>query len=293
MKDDNLGLGAKRGAKADTFGLDTLQGIFGRLNGKSTAVLEEEQKSRRDTGLALYQGDRWGRVQFVSGGFLVGDEIERKRPVAHATDGPSENKKAVSQEASKKRKRLEVSTLDRASQEKLSRKSRKEGKVDADRTKDQLRKSLSSMATDVAHNSATHDPVAKQTKDQDVPCETERLVKRKRQKVPREARTKEEKRKAKALREPKLSLEPDSAALQNEAIDGDSVIKSAIAEPVEAQSSNAPFGRHAVRSKYIRQKRMAMMDAKALNEVSCRCTQKLICTRTNGFSQILMINAPG
>ena len=45
LRDDNLGIGAKVGGKvnADTFGLSTLSGIFGRLNGKSEVEVEKQE----------------------------------------------------------------------------------------------------------------------------------------------------------------------------------------------------------------------------------------------------------
>merc|ERR1711881_187796 len=78
LRDDNLGLGAKNGKQeADKFGLDMFQGLLGRLNGKSEAVLEKEAGYRRDIALKEMVVKRFGGTTFVSGGYLVGDKIER------------------------------------------------------------------------------------------------------------------------------------------------------------------------------------------------------------------------
>ncbi|KAG9652870.1 hypothetical protein KCU64_g8229, partial [Aureobasidium melanogenum] len=73
LKDDNLGLGAARGGNnAETFGLSLYSGLLGRLNGKSEAEVEKQQTAQRDVELALYQGRKYGNINFISAGFLVG-----------------------------------------------------------------------------------------------------------------------------------------------------------------------------------------------------------------------------
>ena len=80
LREDNLGLGAKVGGKsnAETFGLTTLSGIFGRLNGKSEAEVQKKQEDLRDAGLRSYQATRYGFMNFVRGGLLVGDKMEEE-----------------------------------------------------------------------------------------------------------------------------------------------------------------------------------------------------------------------
>src|SRR5215469_12224336 len=111
LKDDNLGLGAKRGnAEGETFGLDELQTLLGRLNGKSEEVLQKEEEARRDVKLAMYQERRFGTLRFISGGFLEGDNIEQaehKDAKASETNTPSDV-----DPASRKRKRRNIEKLD-------------------------------------------------------------------------------------------------------------------------------------------------------------------------------------
>src|SRR5580698_7653271 len=79
MKDDNLGLGAKRSsglAEGECTGLDVFQSLLGRLNGKDEDELVKEQNSREDLKRAIYTERRWGSVRFVRGGFLIGDKIQ-------------------------------------------------------------------------------------------------------------------------------------------------------------------------------------------------------------------------
>lgn len=74
VKDDNRGLGAILGGKCDETqitGLDVFQSILGRLNGKSEVELKEEQKSQKDQKRAMFVQKRWQFDYFVSGGFLA------------------------------------------------------------------------------------------------------------------------------------------------------------------------------------------------------------------------------
>ncbi|KAI9885892.1 MAG: hypothetical protein M1823_002317 [Watsoniomyces obsoletus] len=79
LKENTLGVGAKPvggvvpGTQA---GLDSLQSIFGRLNGKSDQELQREQTAREDVRRGAYMEQRWGTMRFVSGGLLVGTRVE-------------------------------------------------------------------------------------------------------------------------------------------------------------------------------------------------------------------------
>lgn len=80
LKDDNLGLGARGGAKireGQCTGLDNFQDVLGRLNGKNPMDVEKEQTSRESVRRAIYKQNRWGSQRFVSGGLLVGDRVQR------------------------------------------------------------------------------------------------------------------------------------------------------------------------------------------------------------------------
>jgi len=101
-----LGLGAARVASnAETFGLSLYSGLLGRLNGKSEAEVEKQQTAQRDVELALYQGRKYGNINFISAGFLVGDKMDLKSTVMPNSKPASE--KTAPDAANKKRKRSE------------------------------------------------------------------------------------------------------------------------------------------------------------------------------------------
>lgn len=82
LKDDNLGLGAKRGSEtAENFGLAGLASILGRLNGNEEAVKKEEERQEKIQQRA-YVYRKLGMMNFVSGGFLVGGEMKGKNEIA-------------------------------------------------------------------------------------------------------------------------------------------------------------------------------------------------------------------
>ena len=119
LKDDNLGLGAKRGSeRAENFGLAGLESILGRLNGKEIEVKQEEER-RDDIERRAYVYRKYGMMNFVSGGFLVGDKITKRADIKKEPKEEPEEKIKV---------KLEAESEDNGS-EKKSRK-RKRGQVD-------------------------------------------------------------------------------------------------------------------------------------------------------------------
>lgn len=79
IREDNLGLGARVGAAGgewETTGLSGFQDLLGRLNGKSEADLGNAQRIRANLKRSMYAEQRWGTLRFVSGGLLIGDKIE-------------------------------------------------------------------------------------------------------------------------------------------------------------------------------------------------------------------------
>ncbi|KAL5047488.1 hypothetical protein BDW71DRAFT_180238 [Aspergillus fruticulosus] len=80
VKDDTLGLGArsKRDLLDEPTGLDAFKGLLGRLNGKSDAELQADQRKREDVKLARYAATKWQAVRFISGGLLTQEKDESK-----------------------------------------------------------------------------------------------------------------------------------------------------------------------------------------------------------------------
>ncbi|MCJ1243922.1 telomerase inhibitor [Trapelia coarctata] len=264
IKDDNLGLGAKRGSgqgAGECTGLDVFQGLLGRLNGKSEAVLEKEQKSRDDLKQALYTERRFGALRFVSGGVLVGDRIE----------------KLVEDEKLRIAGKL-TSSLDQGSLAPPHDETKMSVKGLTEASRDHSTSTESSNTTQTAASEL--DALEIETEDQEAataldqensgPEKSSDKAKRKAEKAQRRLKRRERKegrRAARAERHPAAisscttSPSDQQSELHNQPRSDESQPSSVVAVTA------AVSGRHAVRQRYIRQKKLAVMDPKALNEI--------------------------
>lgn len=285
LKDDNLGLGARLGGeRAETFGLNQFSGLLGRLNGKSEIVLKKEESKHRDVNLALYQGRKWGNMNFVSAGFLVGDKIASK---AEAMKGAPTFVGTAEQGAE-------------GSADTQDSKKRKRG------TQEEARNVESKGDTPIVAHDADKDPEepTKETKQQRRERkEREKAEKKARKTVKKERKArsantsgeegsgtdsasrrkaekkarKEERRKRREERRTNRRSESASST----PIEDTSSTSSGTSTPtngtsaVASRASASLLGRHAVRQRYILQKRRVGMDPQALKEV-CVCALKFI-----------------
>ena len=265
LREENLGLGAQVGkGNAETFGLSLFSGVLGRLNGKSDAEVQKHQTALRDAELRLYQANKYGNMSFVSGGFLVGDRIESSMAGEDAV-AKHETRKAPKSEDKSHAHRQDENEPDSAEPR---RKKRKMHSKEHDVVSEvQVTSRPSSHSNEEADETTAKKKSSKQTKSskkantsvEDDTAEDERS----RRKQERRAR-KEERRKRKAdKRRSKSDAQPETVT-SGEGPEDDKVAKS----PIARTSSNAFAGnRHAVRQRYIQQKRMASTDVKAMNEI--------------------------
>ncbi|TKA76544.1 hypothetical protein B0A49_01800 [Cryomyces minteri] len=333
LKDDNLGLGAsRRKDNAETFGLSVFQGLLGRLNGKSDAELEREQKVQRDRDLALYQGQRWGLKNFVSGGLLVGDKIEKvsmkvavKESQSISTQKPPNSPDAEGAKTEgvviagarmpKKRSAPGDSELDVEAEARTLK--RKKGKSDlrseidlsdpihtqkeAEKPRKRKRREADQMQTSAEHASteSAKPPKKNKRKGSDEGLEAviegvesafpgtsttstsastssdEKADKRRRKLEKRalkgERRLKKEKRREdradKASRDTTTEPTPAEGTILEISDIANSVSQRPPAPPMPAATVGFAGGRHAVRQRYIQQKRMASMNPQALKEI--------------------------
>jgi hypothetical protein len=112
----------------------------------------------------------------------------------------------------------------------------------------------------------------------------------KRRRKAEKAQRKVERAKKKAAAVAALAVPTDSRHDVDEEREAESAaVAPARVEAVQAPATvQQPIGRHAVRQRYIRQKRMALTDAKALNEVRPEFEIAILRQYTNDM-QILMV----
>ena len=304
LKDDNLGLGAKRGsgqAEGQCTGLDAFQGLLGRLNGKSDGALQKEQESRDDLKRAIYSERRWGSVRFIRGGLLIGEKMRTLEDAAAAnprncaTHGMHQQQAACSISQSSRRRQekdavgqvtAEYEPLTAGGNMTRKRKSKQPrahaelNEVDSIEAEAlQLQTQLEDDGPSLINSppifslSMVDDGL---TIRKDVAQRKEAKAENKRLKAERRA-TRECKRTRKAECETASMAMTLSETSEPSGMVEDGAKALKVRDPgqtdrgstVHTQSSATMFsgGRHAVRRRYIQQKKLAMVDAKALSEV--------------------------
>lgn len=275
LKDDNLGLGAKKGSgqgPGECTGLDAFQSLLGRLNADDEDEYVQEAKKREDIKKAIYTEQKWGTMRFVKGGLLVGDKIveiaeaeaERVRNLGSSPDSGSAEVPVGGGEDIKKSRKEKKSKkhADNAEIEPTQKKSKKDKKgkhqdaksqsleeIDAER---KLRKKEKKETRRKAQEEGSTTPPEKLDSDD---SDAERALRKKEKKE-----RKEKKRKA----EEESST---SSSKKRKGEDSTADISEEEVPTINPPRQTVLGGRHAVRARYIAQKRLASMDSASLNQV--------------------------
>ncbi|KAL8812786.1 MAG: hypothetical protein Q9223_007203, partial [Gallowayella weberi] len=254
LKDDNLGLGARNGALDDdrpTPGLDGLQDLLGRLNGKDSQLLETEQRSRADARRVVYSERRWGFENFVSGGFLVGDRIQRSEEKSIETQSP-----IISVMESRPRMKHNKDTVKtEKSKRKRARESKSSGSISTTVSKDQP---IKDSSTDVIEDLDR----LEEAKGSDIVGQDKLEEQHRFEKAERKAQRRAEKVERSAARALKISSRGPAEA-------GSSTVELEKQTPTITPAKHETFrsyGRHAARQRSLQHKKMSLNDQKALNE---------------------------
>lgn len=278
LREDNLGLGAQVGkGNAETFGLALFSGVLGRLNGKSDAEVQKKQDALRDAELRAYQNTKYGFMNFVRGGLLVGDKMEPPKSTKIEdikADGTvseqSLKRKAGNDSAEAKVKKSKSESGDAIKEEEQER-----ADLYAIPEKQKKRKDKKKAAEEDASTSESSEEDKakaekrrkKESKKADRIAKADTVV----TEEDRKARLKEEKR---AMKEERRKRKEEKRAKRAAKQNADSAQASTqtSAVPSESEGTSTPpvisvGGRHAVRHRYIMQKRMASMNANSLKEI--------------------------
>ena len=249
------------------------------MNGKKDDELEKEQKTRDDLRRAVYTENRWGALRFVSGGFLVGDRIEEvdgdeaaaRVPSAGRVDQASPSKTDVS--VIESTKALSDPVIEEGNIKRKSKRSKKRKQSEA--ADQPSEKAVNHQLPTPSHNPDTEESWAKEVTSiaSRGSVGKEEKLKRRAEKAQRKL-ARQLRREEKRLRRSELAIEEkDLGVAELEAQDHATQAGAATPE----QSTASPT-RHNVRSRYVQQKKMALMDSKALNEVNETSSMKPIIT---------------
>ena len=272
LKDDKMGLGAKHDAGcvgSATTGLNVFQDLLGRLNGKSVSDIEKNQIQSSSLRSSAYIEYRWGNLRFISGGLLDGDESRELRtdeqnalndsqqtqtlclghgPLLEA-NRPQEVRSNVSKR--KKRKKRTVSEGDRSMKETSK-------EFDCRPRKPQSRK-LPSVESEGESRTSVGE-MGDQRQIDKAQRHGEQAERKLKCKVDRGARHPSNVR-------DKSSVVPSPGPIQflGKGVRGVAIAPRPLRETRTSQEVGA--GGLSVRHRYIQQKKICMMDPKALNEV--------------------------
>ncbi|KAK6334616.1 telomerase inhibitor [Orbilia javanica] len=280
LKDDTLGLGC-RGNQEDTCtGLGDLQSLLGRLNGKT----DESVKSEEDTRRKMWIEGRYG-MRFVKGEVLESTWVTKglKKDVEEDKgDSSDEEAKDAETKAEKEPDTEDEEDDGSEGSGKKKGKSKKEKKQKDKESNKKKRKSSDEEDEEDVDSSSSSEQDRKSDKAK---RKAERAVRRAEKQAKKERKEakrqrKDEKRRAKAE---KKALKSGTAASSTPSSTASTPPAMPSAEPevleLKRKSKSLPNslhtsgtstpvnGRQALRSKWIAQKKMAVMDAKALNEI--------------------------
>lgn len=228
-RNGNSGLGRSTQNNYDeSHALDAFQEVLGRLNGRPEVRCAAATTQSRDLKTVSFLEGRWPILKFVSGGLL--------------TDYKSKDLKEQPQKPPSSPIAQVVTTSDVPADE----------EVDARMNEIHQRKSVKSQSSDFQESlPRSSRSAASDNREIRGDAEAGGIKKRKKRK--------------RAIEKPSN----DEIVQQSQA---EETIEEHLAPAVEDQTTpeagNSLSSRHAVRMRYIRHKKMAMMDRKALNEVS-------------------------
>ena len=271
LKDDTLGLGAKSGVNLPPTGLDAFQGLLGRLNGKQEDELEKEQRTRDDLRRAVYTENKWGALRFVSGGFLVGDRIKEVVDDIATTEIPTPHGQKAPAGPQAPQPDLEpLVTATDTDVKKTSKKSKKPKKC----RKSGVEDLLGNQSIGDKPHTCNSDPVPPERKAREAmeahiensdtsKDEMGRTAERAQRKLDR--RVRREERRLRRLEKAAGQVDSNTKASRTQDSARQVVTVDAAQPIVPPKLQNS--GRPNVRSRYVQQKKMALMDPKALNEV--------------------------
>ncbi|KAI5466788.1 hypothetical protein BGZ63DRAFT_418542 [Mariannaea sp. PMI_226] len=297
LKDDMKGLGFNRAKEDEVTGLGVFQDLLSRLNGKSESAVEEDRQARLAIKTHHYVEQRYGPMRFVRGGLLVGDEIKEEKTSEESTsetETRAENedsemggvdsviKKEKKDKKSKKRKASDDGddTSDRESESKSKKRRKEERKMKASedsaddskaKKKEKKDKSRSKESAESSQDeSMTKKEKSKKRKSKSKDksqspeeSEDEQVKESKKEKKERKEKEKKEKKK----RRKEESKASSSTTLDNTPAESTANTGTSTPTPATSGTSTPRGSRNFVRSRFIAQKKQAVLDTKALAQI--------------------------
>ncbi|KAJ6015066.1 Protein pxr1 [Penicillium herquei] len=157
IKDDNLGLGARLARESEPTGQDAFKGLLGRLNGKSEAELQKDERKSVDVKLARYVALKFPEVRFVRGGLLAQQKLD-------ALPAKPQEKKSESGGNDQQDQDDDDSSSDSSTSARKSSKSKSKSKKSKSKSKSKSKKSRSRSDDDSEEDSSSESESKKKKK---------------------------------------------------------------------------------------------------------------------------------
>lgn len=282
LKDDMKGLGFNKAKEDEVTGLDVFSDLLSRLNGKSEAAVQEDVDARLAVKTNRYVEMRWGPMRFVRGGLLVGDKLKEDEGKETSTESEeSSDDKTRTDEATrskkdkKSKKRKVVEDADESESEvaetkdkKRRRKDEDEDDLKAEKKKRRKEEKKKEKKRSKKSSKSTKDESDEDDDNDDAEKAAKKKAKKDKKEKKRERREKkEEKKRRKAAKVADSSGHGSSSSSSSDG-DSDNDTTTAASTPAAGSGTATPLGnRNFSRSRYIAQKRRAVMDAKALAQI--------------------------
>ncbi|KAJ2971657.1 hypothetical protein NQ176_g7578 [Zarea fungicola] len=282
LKDDMKGLGFNKAKEDEVTGLDVFSDVLSRLNGKSEAAVEEDQRARLSIKTNRYVEMRWGPMRFVRGGLLVGDKLKREdgaeesdeddgdsqsaaeTKAAKAKAADSEAKRTKKEKKSKKRKVAEEDEDDDDDSDDTITADKKRRRTDGD---EDAKKKRRSEKKEKKAKRARDDSEDSTAEDKDEKAARKRARKLRKQEK-REKKEEKKRRKAAKAASKRDSDNSDSSS-DSENDEETTTTSTGVSTPatVNSGTSTPTSTRNFSRSRIIAQKKRAVMDATALKQI--------------------------
>ena len=276
LKDNNLGLGAKPDAThegTELTGLDGFQDLLGRLNGRSPTDLPKDEIQRSNPRSSAYINECWGTTHFIHGGLLVQDDIKslakgEQDALSYSQQMPSHHSECVALPEANRSQDLRRETSKRTKHKKRTRPGDNDSVKKTGKKVDWNFRGSQSPGSPLPVREGECQISRKDTCDrfqiERVPKPAEGTARKRKRQIERDAR-----HVLKAREQSSILPLPD--IIQHSSSDIEVAVSSKSLREISTLSRDSHATgavRLAVRHRYVQQKKMCMMDHKALNEVS-------------------------
>ncbi|OAQ72762.1 G-patch RNA maturation protein [Pochonia chlamydosporia 170] len=270
LKDDMKGLGYNKAKEDEVTGLDVFSDLLSRLNGKSEESVEGDRQARLVVKTNRYVEAKWGPMRFIRGGLLVGDEMQAETESDESTPASdAEEEKPKKSKKDKKSKKRKAEELEAAESESSSVDTEKKEKR---RRKEERRAKKLAAAMETENNTPDEEErLKKKSKKEKSRSKTssegdDESVEVKKSKKDKKEK-KEKKDKKKRNKDEAETADSDSATATAPASVATSAPATGTSTPTGTGTSTPRGSRNFVRSRFIAQKKQAVLDTKALAQI--------------------------